>query len=71
MSLINKNQLSLVLQTIKKLLSFKADKSEVVLKDAFTAEKALDLVIKMEVIEPLAAKDGTIYTTPDGIIYTL
>ncbi len=38
--------------------------------DAFTADDAFELAVEMEVIEPLAAKDGTIYTTPDGVIYT-
>jgi hypothetical protein len=39
--------------------------------DAFTAEDALDIALKGNFVEPLAAVDGTIYTTPNGDIYTL
>lgn len=39
--------------------------------DAFTADDALELAAEMDMIEPLAAADGTIYTAPDGVIYTL
>lgn len=39
--------------------------------DAFTADDALEIVVENGVIEPLAAVDGTIYTSPDGEIYTL
>lgn len=39
--------------------------------DAFTADDALDMATEMNVIEPLRAIDGTIYTAPDGAIYTL
>ena len=39
--------------------------------DAFTAEDALDIAIEMDFVQPLAAIDGTIYTSPDGDIYTL
>lgn len=38
--------------------------------DAFTADEALDMAIEMKFIEPLRAIDGTIYTAPDGAIYT-
>jgi hypothetical protein len=39
--------------------------------DAFTADEALDMAIEMGFVEPLAAVDGTIYTSPNGEIYTL
>lgn len=39
--------------------------------DAFTADDGLDVLVDGNFIEPLAAVDGTIYTTPDGVIYTL
>lgn len=39
--------------------------------DAFTADDALDVAADMGVVEPLRAIDGTIYTAPDGAIYTL
>ena len=39
--------------------------------DAFTAEDAMEIAMEMDVIEPLRAIDGTIYTSPEGEIYTL
>ena len=39
--------------------------------DAFTADDAFEIVAEMDVIHPLAASDGTIYTSPKGEIYTL
>lgn len=39
--------------------------------DAFTADDAFETVIENGVISPLAAVDGTIYTSPNGEIYTL
>ena len=39
--------------------------------DAFTADDAFELIIEEEILEPLRAEDGTIYTAPDGAIYTL
>jgi hypothetical protein len=85
MSLITKEHLSLVLQSVKMLLSRKADKSELVLKadkselatkvdrsempDEFDA---LEIVAEMELIEPpVVADDGSIYTDENGDIYTL
>lgn len=39
--------------------------------DAFTADDALDIMLEMKVIEPLADTNGFIYTSPNGEIYTL
>lgn len=39
--------------------------------DAFTADDAIEIITEMNVIEPLRAIDGTIYTAPNGDIYTL
>lgn len=39
--------------------------------DAFTADDAMEIAIEMDVIEPLRAIDGTIYTSHEGEIYTL
>ena len=71
MSLISKSSLSLTLQAIKKLLSFKADKSEVVLRDEVEEEDAIELATKMELVSPVTAEDGSIYTDENGVIYTL
>lgn len=39
--------------------------------DAFTADEALEMMLENELIEPVRAADGTIYTAPNGDIYTL
>ena len=71
MSLITKNHLSIVLQTIKKLLSFKADKSEVVLRNEVEEIDAVKLATKMGLVSPTVAEDGSIYTDENGVVYTL
>jgi hypothetical protein len=39
--------------------------------DAFTADDAFEMAIEMDIIKPLVAVDGTIYTSPEGEIYTI
>ena len=71
MSLITKQHLKLVLQSIKKLLSFKADKTEVVLKNEIEEEDAVELVVELGLVDPVAAEDGSIYTDENGVMYSL
>ena len=71
MSLITKEHSSLVLQIIKKLLSFKADKAEVVLRNEVEEEDAIQIAAKMGLVSPVAAEDGAIYTDENGDVYTL
>jgi hypothetical protein len=71
MSLITKEHLSLVLQTIKKLLSFKADKSEVVLRKEIEEAKAIAIAAEMGLVDPATAADGAIFTDENGAIYSL
>lgn len=71
MSLTTKQHLSLVLQTIKKLLSFKADKSEVVLRNEVEEEDAVQIATEMGLVSPVAADDGSIYTDENGATYSL
>ena len=73
MSLITKGNLTLILQTIKKLLSFKADKSEVVLRSEISEDSALAIILATDLTPggiPMA-EDGSIYTDEKGDIYTL
>ena len=39
--------------------------------DAFTADDALEMAMESDMLTPLADVEGTIYTAPDGVIYTL
>lgn len=71
MSLITKDHLSLTLQTLKKLLSFKADKSEVVFKNEVEEIDAIQIVVDMGLVSPVAAEDGSIYTDDNGAMYSL
>lgn len=74
MSLTTKEHLSLILQTIKKLLSFKADKTEVATKidrSEVEEEDAIQIVADMGLVSPIAAEDGAIYTDENGDVYIL
>lgn len=74
MSFTTKGQLNIVLQTIKKLLSFKADRSELATKiDRSEIEEidALELVTEMGFVSPVVASDGSIYTDENGVLYSL
>jgi hypothetical protein len=71
MSLITKDHLSLTLKALKKLLSFKADKSEVVLRNEVEETDAIELAAKMGLVAPAAAEDGSIYTDENGAMYSL
>ena len=65
MTLITKDHLSLILQTIKKLLSFKIDRNEVREIDA------IQIATKTGLVSPTVAEDGSIYTDENGVLYTL
>ena len=74
MSLTTKQHLNIVLQTIKKLLSFKADKSELATKidrSEIEDEDALKLVTEIELVSPIVADDGSIYADENGVLYSL
>lgn len=74
MSLTTKDHLSLALQVIKKLLSFKADKSDLKTKvDRSEIEEidAIEIVAEAGLVSPVAAEDGSLYTDEDGVLYSL
>lgn len=74
MSLITKQHLSAALQAIKKLLSFKADKSELATKiDRSEIEDtdAIELVVETGLVSPIANDDGSVFTDENGDLYTL
>lgn len=56
---------------LKKLLSFKADKADVVLKSEVEKEDAIIIATEAELISPVAAEDGSIYTDNNGAVYSL
>lgn len=74
MSIITKDHLSLTIQSIKKLLSLKADKTELATKidrSEIEEEDAVNVVAEMGLVSPVAAEDGAVYTDENGDIYTL
>ncbi len=75
MSLITKNQLELVIQAFKNLLSFKADKADIdEIKDVIekvTPDDALFLAIDLDFIDPVVNENGLFFTDDSGKIYSL
>ena len=69
MSLITKEHLSLTLQVIKKLLSFKADKSEVIMKNEIP--DPIKISAEMGLVNPITNENNAIYTDENGVLYTL
>lgn len=74
MSLITKNQINMLTKTMKKLLSLKADKTELATKidrSEIEEEDAVNIAAEMGLVSPVAAEDGAVYTDENGNIYTL
>lgn len=74
MSLISTENFNIILQSIKKLLSFKADKTELALKvdkSDITEYNAVALAHKTGLIKATCDEAGAIYTDEKGVIYTL
>ena len=71
MSLITKDNLSLTLKSLKKLLSFKADKAEVVLRNEVEEPDAIEIATNMGLVSPVSTEDGAVYTDENGALYSL
>lgn len=86
MSLTTKNQLQITIQTIKKLLSFKADKAEVDNKflatkkeiankvdkrDLPDADHAIELATECGLITPIASNNNFLFIDNNDAIYIL
>ena len=71
MPLISTENYGLILQSIKKLLSFKADKDAVVRRDEIEDIDAIKLSAEMGFISPISDEDGALYTDENGSIYIL
>ena len=65
MSLITKQHLKLVLQSIKKLLSFKIDRSEV------REINAIEVLAETDIVQPVADENNTVFLDENNAIYTL
>ena len=71
MPLISTENYGLILQSIKKLLSFKADKDIVVRRDEIEDIDAIELSAEMGFISPVSDEAGALYTDENGSIYIL
>ena len=74
MSLITDSNIRIVLQTLKKLLSFKADKAEVdkkVDKSDFNDDTALSIVVEINMVTPVTDEKGFIFTDKNGEVYSV
>ena len=71
MPLISTENYGLILQSVKKLLSFKADKGEVVRRDEIEDIDAIKLSAEMGFVEPVVDADGALYTDEKGDVYVL
>ena len=74
MSLTTKDHFSMVIKTMKKLLSLKADKTELATKidrSEIEEEDAVNIAAEMGLVSPVADEDGAVYTDENDDIYTL
>ena len=71
MSLITTEHLSLILQTIRKLLNFKADKSEVIFRNEIEEADAIEIVMMAGLVDPVTDENGATYTDENGAMYSL
>lgn len=71
MPLISTENYGLILQSVKKLLSFKADKDIVVRRDEIEDIDAIKLSTEMGFISPVSDEDGALYTDEKGDVYVL
>ena len=74
MSMTTKQNLSLILQVMKKLLSFKADKEEVATKiDKSEVEDidAIELMAETNIVQPVADENNAVFLDENNAIYVL
>lgn len=65
MSLITKQHLNSVLQIIKKLLSFKIDRSEV------REINAIEVLAETDIVQPVADENNTVFLDENNKVYVL
>ena len=66
MSLTTKENLNIILQVVKKLLSSKIDRSELP-----NSSKAIEIAAENGLIDPIVSDDGFIFADENGVIYSL
>ena len=71
MSMTTKQNLSLTLQVMKKLLSFKADKEEVVNKSEVEDIDAIELMAETNIVQPVADENNAVFLDENNAVYIL
>ena len=71
MSMTTKQNLSLILQVMKKLLSFKADKEEVVNKNEIEEIDAVALMAEADIVQPVADENNAVFLDENKAVYIL
>lgn len=70
MSLVSNNNISITLQSIKKLLSLKMSRDD--LKKLIPNEyEVVAFVKELGLVDPITSENGALYTNEKGEIYTL
>ena len=65
MSLITKQHLNLILQVMKKLLSFKIDRSEV------REINAIEVLAETDIVQPVADENNVVFLDENNKVYVL
>ena len=71
MSMTTKEHLGIFLQITKKLLSFKADKEEVVNKDEIDEGEALAVLAEADIVQPVADENNAVFLDENKAVYIL
>ena len=65
MSMTTKQHLNLILQAMKKLLSFKIDRSEV------REINAIEVLAETDIVQPVADENNTVFLDENNKVYVL
>ena len=71
MSMTTKEHLGIFLQITKKLLSFKADKEEIVNKDEIDEGEALAVLAEADIVQPIADENNAVFLDENNAVYIL
>ena len=58
-------------RAIHELVNQISNKDEVVLRNEIEEIDAVEIAVKAELISPVAAEDGSVYTDENGVLYSL
>ena len=71
MPMTTKEHLGITLQIIKKLLSFKANKEEVVNRNEIEEIDAVALMAEADIVQPVADENNAVFLDENNAVYIL